>query len=66
MRLQMRMQLTGLLKMLVEERRRRWEEENPTPDQLGDSFGELLKDVVSGIGSVVSGSGDFISFLDEL
>ena len=50
----------------AEERQRRWREQNPTPDELGDSFGALLNDVVNAVGQAVSGGGDFISFLDEL
>jgi curved DNA-binding protein CbpA len=50
----------------AEERRRRWREENPTPDELGDSFGSLFNDVVSGVVQAVSGSGDWLSLLDEL
>lgn len=48
------------------ERARRWREENPTPDELGDSFGSLLGDVINTVASAVSGSGDWLSLLDEL
>jgi curved DNA-binding protein CbpA len=48
------------------ERARRWREENPTPDQLGDSFGSLFSDVISTVASAVSGSGDWLTLLDEL
>ena len=48
------------------EAQRRWREANPRPDELGDSFGSLLNDVVAGIGNVVAGSGDWLSLLDEL
>ena len=48
------------------ERQRRWREENPTPDELGDSFGSLFSDVISAVGSAVAGSGDWLSLLDEL
>ena len=48
------------------ERARRWREENPTPDELGDSFGSLFSDVVSAVGNAVAGSGDWLSLLDEL
>ena len=34
------------------ERQRRWREENPTPEDLGDSFGSLLGDLVSAVGKV--------------
>lgn len=47
------------------ERQRRWREENPTPDELGDSFGSLLGDIASAVGRVVGG-GDWLSLLDEL
>ena len=47
------------------ERARRWREENPTPAELGDSFGSLLGDVVSAVGKAVGG-GDWLSLLDEL
>jgi len=50
----------------AEERRRRWKEQNPTPDELGDSFGALFNDVVSAVGKAVGGSGDWLSLLDEL
>jgi curved DNA-binding protein CbpA len=48
------------------ERRRKWREENPMPDELGDSFGSLFGDVISAVGQAVSGSGDWLSLLDEL
>lgn len=47
------------------ERQRRWREENPSPDELGDSFGSLFSDVVSAVGKVVGG-GDWIDLLGEL
>ena len=49
----------------AEERRRRWKEENPSPDELGDSFGALLNDVVSAVAKVAGGK-DWLSLLDEL
>ena len=47
------------------ERQRRWREANPTPGELGDSFGALLGDIASAVGQVVGG-GDWLSLLDEL
>ena len=47
------------------ERQRRWREENPTPDELGDSFGALLGDLVSAVGKVVGG-GDWLELLSDL
>ena len=47
------------------EAQRRWREQNPTPDELGDSFGALLGDLASAVGKVVGG-GDWLSMLDEL
>ncbi len=46
-------------------RAQRWREENPTPDELGDSFGALLGDLASAVGRVVGG-GDWLSMLDEI
>ena len=47
------------------ERQRRWREENPTPEDLGDSFGSLLGDFVSAVGKVVGG-GDWFELLSDL
>ena len=47
------------------ERQRRWREANPTPDELGDSFGAFLGDLASAVGKAVGG-GDWLSMLDEL
>lgn len=47
------------------ERGRRWREENPTPEELGDSFGALFSDLVGAVSKVVGG-GDWISLLEEL
>ena len=45
------------------ERRRASRE--PTPDELGDSFGALLGDLIGAVGKVVAG-GDWIELLDDL
>ena len=42
------------------ERVRRWREANPTPDELGDSFGSLFRDLAS----AVAGGGDWLSLLE--
>ncbi|KAL1508395.1 hypothetical protein AB1Y20_004505 [Prymnesium parvum] len=46
------------------ERARRWREENPSPEELGDSFGSLFSDFVGAVGKVVAG-GDWLSLIDE-
>ena len=47
------------------ERARRWKEQNPTPDELGDSFGALLGDLVSAVGKAVAG-GNWLELLGDL
>lgn len=46
------------------EQQRKWREANPTPDELGDSFGSLFADVASAVGKVVAG--DWLSMLEEM
>ncbi|CAM9834195.1 unnamed protein product, partial [Heterosigma akashiwo] len=36
------------------ERRRRWEAENPTSDQIDDSFGSIFSDLLSGVGKAAT------------
>ena len=47
------------------ERQRRWREENPTPEELGDSFGALFGDLVNAVGKAVGG-GDWFELLSDL
>ena len=47
------------------ERRRRWRDENPTPDELGDSFASFFGDLASAVGKAVAG-GDWLEMLDDL
>ncbi|CAM9257261.1 unnamed protein product [Ectocarpus sp. 6 AP-2014] len=51
-----------------EEAARRWREQNPTPDEIGDSFGDIFRDLVGGIASVGGGGGvlnDVVDFLEN-
>ncbi|CAM9426022.1 unnamed protein product, partial [Phaeothamnion confervicola] len=47
----------------------RWQEQNPRADEIDDSFGRILGDVLAGIaGGAVSGKGvldDFVTFLEN-
>ena len=42
------------------ERVRQWREANPTPEELGDSFGSIFRDLAS----AVAGGGDWLSLLE--
>jgi len=52
------------------EAQQRWREENPTPEELGDSFGELFNDFANAVGKAVVGSGrdggDWSSVMNEV
>ena len=44
---------------------RRRQSREPTPDELGDSFGALFSDLIGAVGKVVAG-GDWMDLLDDL
>eukprot|EP00752_Nemacystus_decipiens_P007963 g7116.t1 len=51
-----------------EEAARRWREQNPTPDEIDDSFGDIFRDFVGGIASAGGGGGilnDVVDFLEN-